>query len=444
MKNYASALREAGMSLAAAKDKGRAFEQLQRAAKQLAFREPLHAFYVPGRIEVLGKHTDYAGGQSLVCCVERGFCVIASRREDRVVRFVDLFTSSTVQWEFATTPPTAPVPWAIYPATVTQRVARNFPSARNGVDVVFASDLPPAAGMSSSSALIVASFFAIAAANGLQDTEEFRQNLLALEDRATYLACVENGSSFRALSGEAGVGTLGGSEDHTAILCSEVGIISQYSFCPLRFERSIQLPDELTFVIAASGVASEKAGKVRDQYNQLAYATNSILETWNRTTGRCDVSLGAAVRSSPVARDQICKALCVSPSSSVPPGLLQNRFQQFVIESEVIVPEAADALARQDWDALGEVVDLSHSNAERLLANQVPETSFLARSARELGAIAASAFGAGFGGSVWSLVPKAESQEFAVRWASSYRERFPQHTSATFFVTAAGSGARSL
>ena len=33
-------------------------------------------FWVPGRIEFLGKHTDYAGGRSLLCTIERGFCVV--------------------------------------------------------------------------------------------------------------------------------------------------------------------------------------------------------------------------------------------------------------------------------------------------------------------------------------------------------------------------------
>ncbi|HVH87451.1 MAG TPA: galactokinase family protein, partial [Terriglobales bacterium] len=260
MNDYAAALQEAGMSALAAQDKARALEQLRQAAKRLGFREPLHVFYVPGRIEVLGKHTDYAGGRSLVCCVERGLCLISSRRNDRSVRFIDLSTNSTAEWEFTPTSPAAPASWAIYPATVTRRAAQDFPATQNGVDVLFLSDLPPAAGMSSSSALVIASFFAIAAANSLQSTEQFQQNLHTQEDLATYLACVENGSSFRALSGDTGVGTFGGSEDHTAILCCEAGKIAQYSFCPVRFERSITLPDDLTFVIATSGVAAEKTG----------------------------------------------------------------------------------------------------------------------------------------------------------------------------------------
>ena len=47
-------------------------------------------WFVPGRIEVLGKHTDYAGGRSLLCAVERGFCVTAVPRDDDVMRVVDV------------------------------------------------------------------------------------------------------------------------------------------------------------------------------------------------------------------------------------------------------------------------------------------------------------------------------------------------------------------
>src|SRR6476646_12139809 len=73
----------------------------ERAAKQTLFarvfdthatvagRDPQHAWWVPGRLEVFGKHTDYAGGRTLVCALPRGFAVLASRRDDRLVRVTD-------------------------------------------------------------------------------------------------------------------------------------------------------------------------------------------------------------------------------------------------------------------------------------------------------------------------------------------------------------------
>jgi galactokinase len=121
--------------------------------------------------------------------------------------------------------------------------------------------------------------------------------------------------------------------------------------------------------------------------------------------------------------------------------MLRDRFDQFFEESERIVPAAAEAFARADASALGPIVDASQERAERQLGNQIPETATLARSARNLGAFAASAFGGGFGGSVWALAPSHLAQDFRAAWAADYRDRFPSAAqSSEFFVTRAGPG----
>ena len=70
---------------------------------------------------------------------------------------------------------------------------------------------------------------------------------------------------------------------------------------------------------------------------------------------------------------------------------------------------------------------------------------FLARTARKLGAAAASAFGAGFGGAVWALVASAAADEFLRDWANSYAESLPERAGgAEFLLTAAGPAAFEL
>jgi galactokinase len=118
------------------------------------------------------------------------------------------------------------------------------------------------------------------------------------------------------------------------------------------------------------------------------------------------------------------------------------RLEHFMIESGEILPAASDALERDDLRSFGRLVDRSQRAAERLLGNQTSETSFLAASARGLGAAAASAFGSGLGGSVWALVKTAEVDDFLAAWAAQYHEKFPQHAqSSCFFVTGAGPAA---
>jgi galactokinase len=121
---------------------------------------------------------------------------------------------------------------------------------------------------------------------------------------------------------------------------------------------------------------------------------------------------------------------------------LLARLDHFMAESGEIIPEAGDALDGGDLRAFGRLVDRSQRKAELLLGNQTPETIHLAASARKLGAAAASAFGAGFGGSVWALIETAQADDFLDTWAEEYRQAFPQHAQlAHFFTTCAGPAA---
>lgn len=394
-------------------------------------------WWVPGRLEFLGKHTDYCGGPSLVCAVERGFAVASAPRSDAWVRVVDAMSGEQTETELSGARAVRQGHWSSYPLTVCRRVARNFPGAGRGIDLAFASDLPPAAGLSSSSALIVATFLALSDANELSGRPEYRDAIRGDEDLAGYLGAVENGSSFGALAGDAGVGTQGGSQDHTAILCARAGALVQYAFAPIRFEGAIPLPDDLRFVVAASGVTAEKTGSALALYNRAAAAAAAALEMWRASTGSMAPTLAAALADAPNGMERLRELLRDR-------GDLLRRVEQFDREA-ALVRAAGDALARGDLDRLGRLVDESQAGAERLLGNQVPETVALARGARELGAVAASAFGAGFGGSVYALVRSRDAEDFRDRWREDYLIRFPAHRErALFFVTLAARPAHRL
>jgi galactokinase len=442
--DLAASLEAAGMSRAACDEKARTFDRASRVLTSLGV-PPALALFVPGRIEVLGKHTDYAGGRSLLCTVERGFCLLAAPRADAKVRIIDASAASEVVFDLD---PDLTVPgggWAGYPMTVARRLARNFPFARTGADISFLNDLPPASGMSSSSALVTAVVLALAAINGLESQDAYRRELNSPEDLAGYLGTIENGQSFRTLEGDRGVGTFGGSEDHTAMLCCRPHHLSQYSFCPVRFERAIAVPEGLSFVIGVSGVVAEKTGAARDLYNRVSMAAQTVLRLWRAASSRSDDTLAAAATSAPDAPDRIRAVLAGSADAQFPSDVLIARFNQFLLENVEIIPAAGDALAAGNIDAFGLLVDRSQLGAEEWLGNQVPETAMLAQLAREEGALAASAFGAGFGGSVWAMVRSADVEAFRRRWEARYLAGFPGRTlRAQFFSTRPGPPAARL
>ncbi|MBW8838885.1 MAG: galactokinase [Gemmatimonadetes bacterium] len=435
----------AGMSEEEVLRKSRMFA---RASAALA-RRPTLRLWVPGRIEFLGKHTDYAGGRSLVCTVERGFVVVAAARDDRLVRITDAVSNEQVEIEMSSTLAPADGTWANYAITVVRRIARNFPGPLRGADIAFASDLPPAAGLSSSSVLVVAMFLAISDLNALGAHDEYRRAIANADDLAGYLGAVESGARFRTLEGDRGVGTFSGSQDQTAILCSRAGALVQYAFAPVRFERTVPLPQDHVFVIGVSGVLAEKTGAALDLYNRQARRVHALIDRWRRATGRDDATLADILASSPdalqrlraIVRDQAGG----TASDAFDVSDLVTRLDKFAAEALEIIPAAGDALERGDLRALGELVDRSQRGAEVLLGNQVPETMHLTRSARSLGAVAASAFGAGFGGSVWALVRRDEVERFTACWQEHYVARFPAHVDrSTFFVTLAGPAAMTL
>ena len=395
-------------------------------------------YFVPGRIEVLGKHTDYAGGRSLLCAAERGMCFVVAPRADDRMRIMDARLGEKVEFSISTSVRAAPGHWSNYPMTMARRLARNFPGPLKGGDIGLAGDLPLAAGMSSSSAVSVGFYFALADANELERRSEYTANIHGAEELAGYLGTVENGRTFGTLRGDTGVGLAGGSEDQTAILCCRAGEVSQYAFCPVRHERQLPLPAGWMFAVGVSGVVADKNAAAQEKYNRAARLVDDVMRAWREASGRADLWLADAVASSPDAPERIRRILEGTPA-------LLERFEQFHVESDEIIPAVGDLLARGDVAGIGPLVDQSMERAVRLLKNQISETIALARSARTLGAAAASAFGGGFGGAVWALVRSGEADGFLSRWADDYRRAFPSRAAAAeFFLTPAAPAMRRL
>jgi galactokinase len=361
--------------------------------------------------------------------VNRGFCIVAFPRTDSLVRVLGETFEADLVFPLESGLIPAAGHWSNYPMTVGRRVARNFPGKLTGADIAFTSDLPASSGLSSSSALIISFFLAIAAVNRLTDRPEYKANIHSPTDLAGYLGTIENGQNFGTLIGDRGVGTFGGSEDHTAIMLGFAGQLSEYSFCPVRHERQVPLPADHTLIIGVSGVIAEKTGAALQAYNNASLSARAVLSQWHSVTGRSDATLAAAVASA--GAEAIRKTLREDRQL--------NRFDQFIAESTEIIPAVGDALIEGEIASLGPLVDRSQQLAETLLKNQVPETIFLAKSARECGAVAASSFGAGFGGSVWALVRATEIERFIGDWERQYQSQFLEAAErAAFFAAAAG------
>ena len=407
----------------------------------VAGERPAAALFVPGRIELAGKHTDYAGGRSLVAATRRGLAVLIAPRTDSRVRWRDLTRRVEAELE-AGRAGRRPGHWSDYLRAAARRAAADFGPLPRGLDAAMTSDLPAAAGLSSSSALVVAAFLALDAANDLAARPAYRAAIHDPNDLAGYLGAVESGAAFRGLRGAAGVGTSGGSEDHAAILGSRGGRLRLYGFGPLRLEREIELPAEWTLVVATSGVRAKKTGAARERFNRLAALAAEGAAAWRRAAGGGAEHLGAALAAAGSAAG-LRAGVEAGLAAGAAAGEVLARVEHFAEESGRLVPAAAAAFASADAARLARAAARSQELAERLLRNQVPETSALVRLAGSEGALAASAFGAGFGGAVWAVVRRERAGRFAARWRAAYAAEFPAAAArSVFFRSRPGAGAR--
>ena len=403
--------------------------QLHGQALSALGREAEFAWWVPGRIEVLGKHTDYAGGRVLNCATDLGLVVLAAPNTVGRVRVISSGRRSELPLGEAVAAQTGS---ETYIATVVRRLARHFPSLETGVDISIAANLPAAAGMSSSSAFITGLHLAIVAVNRLAARTPYRNTITSQEDLVQYLGCHENGAAFRALSGDHGVGTAGGSQDHAAVVLSLAGRLNDWSFNPFHRLASVAWPAALRLAVVVSGVAAEKTAAAQAHFNRVSGRAQGALSAWNQASGRQDASLGAALAR--VGADTLLAGIADAD--------LNRRAAQFIAETRDIVPGAVAALDSGDLGGFAALVARSQQLAERHLENQISETTALVRLAQEHLAVAASAFGAGFGGAVWAAFTSERGPE---DWLAAYRTRFPEHrAAASLHLIHPGPGATAL
>lgn len=374
----------------------------------------VRVMYVPGRIELLGKHTDYAGGVSLTCASSRRMVAILAETRDAGITFIDAVTGERERIAFDGS--AVVKGWASYADVAVRRVVERFGKPKRGATVVFMSDIPKAAGMSSSSVVTTMAVLAALSLNG----DGPQEGVQTLGELATFLGEVESG-----------VGTRGGSQDHTAILMGKDGKASLFGYHPVERLLELDWPSDMHLVIGVSGVKASKRTGAKELYNAASALARRIGEAW--ADDGMPSLMGAILEHGDIDESRVIEMIDAIAGSPEDRTRLWHRFAQFHDECTVVIPDAVQAWRAGDWDTFGDRVAYSQQMAEEWLGNQVPETSWLVRSAREHGAVAASAFGAGYGGAVWAMVPVDRSAAMMEQWSAAYGRAFPDRTGKALF-----------
>lgn len=400
-------------------------------------RAPEWVVRAPGRVNLIGEHTDYNLLPVLPMTIDRWITVAAASATGRTVHLLN----SDARYGGDTFELSAEIPrcsdghWGNYARAAAQELAHRIGSSEwRGADLLVESDLPPASGLSSSSALLIAAWLALAALNGV--TVERHELADALRFAEQY------------------VGTLSGGMDQAVILLGEAGHGLLIDFEPLR-TRPIPVPPGAQFVVCDSLTRAEKSGKARAAYNRRVLECQAGIQLLQRR-----LLDGAPVEDGEEwlsARDAFAalEEWRTPPAQAIlallPPGGLQveswrrecgeaaeqtlrrtnaglgDDDQLMVLERLLHVwnegqrvREFGKAMEAANLEYMGLLMDASHLSCRDFYEISTPLIERLVACCRSSGAIGARVTGAGFGGSVVALVPQSFVSEFSHRLWMSY------------------------
>ena len=214
----------------------------------------------PGRVNLIGEHTDYNGLPVLPIAIQRGIRIEFRVLDEPVVR-LDSPASRFDPFEFRLKRPIAAADqghWSNYVRAAARGLIEHGLPLRRGIEGTVTGDVPIAAGLSSSSALVVASALALLKASGVESIS--RLELAALMARA-----------------ERFVGLEGGGMDQAACLHGEAGHALRIEFEPLRVTK-VAVPEGWRWVVASSLARAEKSAGAREAYNERARQCREALE----------------------------------------------------------------------------------------------------------------------------------------------------------------------
>ncbi len=339
---------------------------------------------VPGRVNLIGEHIDYHGLPVMPMAIQRRVRIAFRPRVDRWIHAVsEQYGKCEFHWD-GVLQPVASGNWANYVMAAAQAAGARWP-LEHGIDAAVASDLPAAAGLSSSSALLVGFTLALLEANNVRATFE---ELMEILPEAEYF-----------------VGTRGGGMDHAAVLAAESGCALLVHFEPLS-ALPIPIPAGWNFLVAHSLVEAEKSGALRAQYNSRRSAGAKAIEELGYESYQQAVEHNSFEELKTIAAERLDGE--------------ELRCFLHVTGETFRVGAAVAALRDADADTFGRLLNASHESLRYLLRVSCPELDELVEVARSAGAFGARLTGAGFGGCAVIACHENERERIANELVTRY------------------------
>jgi N-acetylgalactosamine kinase len=430
----------------------------------------------PGRVNLIGEHTDYNMGPVLPCAINKEivFCIrpgnlfqIHAINTDEKFSHIKFSINQKIE-------PESRGSWGNYIKAGIKGVIDFIEDSKpqmikefRGYDIIVSGNLPQAAGVSSSSALVVAAALSFALANKLDLGKQMIAGICAKAEHF--------------------VGTSGGGMDQAASLLGKKNAFLYMEFNPLKI-KEISAPEGFQLILFNSLIMAEKSGKARLEYNrrvlECKIAVDLFKHFFNEKTdnyqhinfigeikpeqlGLTQIELDKQVEfflsdlADSYSVGQLAAQMAITKKefnnryrSILQDDNLQKEFQHgFKIKSRFKhvyyecrrVNKAVDCLLNNRLDELGDLINQSHESLSRDYEVSIAGVDELVKILRENGAMGARIMGAGFGGMVLALTETAKvNQLIEIAKKEYYLNKASQFQNDFIFPCVAADGAGLL
>lgn len=350
-------------------------------------RLPEFSISAPGRVNLIGEHTDYNEGFVLPCALQYKAHVVAAKRSDTLINAVSLqYPDATEAFDFARPIKNGALAWGDYLRGVVNELLKAG-HLLTGMDIIISSNVPQGCGLSSSAAfeVAVAGLFNEACVLGLSGAEIARIGQLAENN---FIDC-QCGIMDQLISAEA--------QFHSALLID----------CQDLSTRPVTIPDDLALLVINSNYPRKLADS---EYNERRTACELAASVMQVDT----------LRSADMAKLNSVKTRISDK--------VYRRAKHVITENERVL-KAAEALENSELDVLYKIMHEAHLSLKHDFEITVPATDGLVdicmQALNHKGACRQT--GGGFGGAVVCLCAKNDVQKVVDAVNKQYPERFSLH-----------------
>src|SRR5690606_28736609 len=373
-----------------------------------ASEQDIHVFHAPGRVNLIGEHTDYNGGYVFPAALTFGTTLVVRKREDKGLGLASTNFPSTSVLSVEKVVYDEADDWMNYPKGIVNELHQQGVVFSSGYDLLFHGEIPNGAGLSSSASIEVVTAFALLTLEK-QPVDTVKIALMAQKSENEF-----NGVKCGIMDQFA---VANGKKDHAILLMCDT---LEYDLVPFQ-------SGSYKLVI---GNTNKRRGLVDSAYNerraQCEQAVQDLRQAHPELTLLGQLSLEQFNASKHHIKDEV----------------VLKRAQHVVEEIDRVL-KSMDALKQNDLEQFGQLMNGSHDSLRDLYEVTGAELDAMVDAARKVnGVLGARMTGAGFGGCTVSLVHEDSIEQFKEQVGKEYTEK--TGLVAEFYVCSIGNGVEQL